>query len=415
MLNAKTGLFNLNVATGNQSITGLGFQPKIIFFIFCNDTSDIVTEVANVNLSIGVYGLGTANGRSAANFCDNGAETSNARSDNSAAAVLLSKRDADATTDVTASGVSLDSDGFTINQSTTPANNYQIGYLALGGDDLTNVAYSSTTTRSSAGAQSISTGFQPDCVMLMGMGTNIGVDASYGMGFAHTGVNGASMAMFDDDNDANTNGFKFFNSNRITDGYNAGSGLNFKAVLSSMDASGFTLNWTAASGARPMIYAALKGMRVKTGSFQLNTTTGVQEITGVGFQPKAGIFISSLSTADPSSQVSDYAYSIGFATSFEQRYMICGRSQTGQAISKCNHASHSEHILRNLTPFPGSIQEEVDFQQWLPDGFSVDIETALGANPSRIAYMVFGDTEDADPHDSSVFTKGGALAAFLDD
>jgi hypothetical protein len=133
-VNAASGALALNVATGNQSVSGLGFTPKLVIFQSTPDTANIVTSVANSHWSMGAFD-GVTKSVHAAN-ARNGTFTSDtARYTDITNGIYVADPPGTMTPDYIAAPVSLDADGFTINISNAPPINYRFGYFALGGSD----------------------------------------------------------------------------------------------------------------------------------------------------------------------------------------------------------------------------------------------------------------------------------------
>lgn len=129
-ISVKAGSFNLSTSTGNQSVTGVGFQPEgIIFFSFCEAATDSVL--------------------SAGSFCYAAAKSSTERfviawdrpdEGNRFADMSLDRAQvfqAVTTTgtpviDAEADFVSMDADGFTLNNGTVDATSRQVCFIAFG-------------------------------------------------------------------------------------------------------------------------------------------------------------------------------------------------------------------------------------------------------------------------------------------
>jgi hypothetical protein len=87
--------------------------------------------------------------------------------------------------------------------------------------------------------------------------------------------------------------------NRIVTTLNAGTVHN-AASLVSLDADGFTLNWTDRAASDVFFVLSLKGGSYKLGFGDYKLTTGTEPYTGVGFQPKGVMFVSDGSEWDES-------------------------------------------------------------------------------------------------------------------
>ena len=99
-------------STGNKAITGVGFQPKIVCFTLLNPGSSTVASLSSGAMT------SSAQYASAMVYAESG---TNAARSSSTSLCILAISSSDASTNLGASYVSMDSDGFTINVST--ANN----------------------------------------------------------------------------------------------------------------------------------------------------------------------------------------------------------------------------------------------------------------------------------------------------
>src|SRR5262245_23350603 len=107
-LSAKVGSFALNTSTGNQSVSGLGFQPKVVIFFYNSATSDSTN--ANARIGFGV-GISSSDRRAIYNVSiDNQASSTNTAANQNTSCIYLGGNPI-------ADLVSLDSDGFTVNLS----------------------------------------------------------------------------------------------------------------------------------------------------------------------------------------------------------------------------------------------------------------------------------------------------------
>lgn len=115
---------------------------------------------------------------------------------------------------------------------------------------------------------------------------------------------------------------------------------------------------------------------IHVGSFTLNTSTGTQDITGVGFQPKAIIFFGPRQSSTGAN--SNAGYFIGFASSSTNRACVWNRSNDSSGTSQTYVRHSNVHCIIGTNP-TNVIREEVDFDSFLADGFRIDIESANNA------------------------------------
>jgi len=185
---AYRGVFAANTSTGNQSVTGLGFQPKVVLFWATRNTAHGFLA-ATIQQMFGVAVSSTQRwvyvGAS-----DNAAASSNAgrASFNTQCIRILS--DGTPTLDAVADFVSQDSDGFTINWSDAPSTAILVHYLALGGASLNVFAGSSATPSANGNASYTGVGFQPGFVLTAYNVANVGsnfTEHNLTLGFASVG------------------------------------------------------------------------------------------------------------------------------------------------------------------------------------------------------------------------------------
>jgi len=154
-LSTKAGSFALNTSTGNQSVTGVGFQPEAIIFVGNNLTAD--GNAANATLILGFATSSTNRTTQSTRGFDGSNPTDASRS--TVATKVVSLANSSDTIILDADFVSFDADGFTINITTSDGVAYIMNYIALGGTDLTNSTILQFTTKTSTGSQA----YTEDC------------------------------------------------------------------------------------------------------------------------------------------------------------------------------------------------------------------------------------------------------------
>lgn len=392
-LATKAGSFALNATTGNQSITGLGFQPKAIIFFGNNLTSD--TNAANATFLLGFATSPTSRAtQGIVGF--NGSTPNTDASKGISGTKCLSMNNSSDTVILDADLVSMDADGFTINITTTNGTAYILNYLALGGTDLTNATVLGFDTKTSAGNQAYTgAGFQPDALFLMSSSASTTPASSnsglLGIGFG-TGATaraansiriGAAVVLQINEKTQLTN--KILNET-------SGGATFLSADLVSLDADGFTLNYTTASAtARKSWALCLKGGKYKVGSFNQATSTGNQATTGVGFQP-TGLLLTSQNAATSASIISDNKLSVGAATSSSARFALWEGDQNG-VIPQVSHSDLSRTAVMRMMSHGATptLDAAADFVSLDSDGFTLNWGTA-DATAREILYLAFGSS-----------------------
>lgn len=416
-LNVKCGTFALNTSTGNQSITGVGFEPKIVFFLNAPDTADITTDVANYHQMFGAAASSSQEFVMYANSI-NGQTTSDSMNIllTNACIVAYDPPGGSGAVDYQADFVSMDSGGFTINISNAPGVGYIVGYLALGGSDIENVKVSNFTWGVPTGVTTVSgVGFIPDALIVAGgdgAAGSVTAHMRFAIGFA-TDTNQGEIYVVDDDNAGTSNSARNSLDTRISN-QNIGAGAqNSTFGQFKNDGWDYTVNTSPPTG-RPAGYVAIKCTSVALGTTTLPTSTGSHAVTGIGFQPRAGLFFSPCSPLTASTN--DAQWSFGMAQSNLARFCTGGISDDNVADTVTSHLSTSQGIYRATTPLPGSVEEAADFSSWDANGFTLDVETAVGTNPAVIHYMVFGgDAPPSDPGGSGGDGGAGTFSGFGDE
>ena len=171
-LSAAVGNFNTGTgaATTTVVVSGLGFQPKVVFLWWSGRTE--TTDTAGRLDHKRGFGcaISTTDRRSLASLSQDTPTTmvTNHSQDDTECVYITTTADAiDGKLDVQ----SIDSGGFTLVVDDQFTADYRVHYLAVGGTDLTNAEGGSFSKSTSAGDQDVtSVSFQPDCVLLFSSG-----------------------------------------------------------------------------------------------------------------------------------------------------------------------------------------------------------------------------------------------------
>lgn len=379
--------------TGNQSVTGFGFQP-------------IVTLLWGTEYTAGGSGASSLHSfsfGSAVDATDYRAVTANAdytaTSDNAFSHTAARCHTVISNAGVETAGatfVSNDTDGFTINWAAANATARIVCYLSLGGTTLTRAKTGQFTKATTTGQQRVTgVGFKPTGVIffMSTIGTaappqtadgTAGMEIGFARSSAQQGLSGAVFL----DNIATTDNFGH-RTVRITTCWEeviAGATASIGALVT-MDRDGFTINWTtAAATATYIFYVAIQGPLIFVGSGTAKTSTGTQAITGVGFKPVAGLFTTIAQAAT------------GIAT---EAGMSFGAMTTASARSAINMNADGDQfpadgllditkVLRAYYQRGGSVAT-ADFSSWDNDGFTLNYSAADGT-AFIYNYMMFGYT-----------------------
>jgi hypothetical protein len=382
----KVGSFSLNTSTGTQSVTGVGFQPKALILWASDQTAD--GSGADIQASIGFGTSSTNRGVSSANAEDNQA-TSDRNCQYDGARILIINTAGTSTTRMRADIESLDADGFTLDIEATDAVAYQVGYMAIGGTDLSNATVLTFTSAASTGNTSYTgAGFQPDCVLFAGARTT---DSGPCLGAALSSSAEWISMSYGEDNAGTSETASYQVSTSCVGTMNASNTFQL-ADFVSMDADGFTLNWSKANGASPGFHIALclKGGSYAVGQATQKTSTGTQATTGVGFQPK-GLLLASINNTATTSAIQQSRWSAGFASGTSARGCIWGGSQDNVGTTVCDHDIDTAAVLKMLTEGTPTLNAEADLSSFDSDGFTLNWTTA-DATAREFNFLAFGDT-----------------------
>lgn len=397
-LKSLAGSFAQNTATGNQSITGLGFQPKIIFFMANNKTAD--GAAVHCERLFGVAISSSDRRVSFGSFSDGGAANENCAHElDTACLTFLSPNSS--TVLAQADFVSMDSDGFTVNWTTADATARVINFVALGGSGLTNVKSGHAAEKATTGNQAYTgIGFQPDCVLMFYNISNTIAPPRLTQGIAANPRGRLGWAVSSSQRGGFTDLLSFSGTSlmktyqRSSSAYSriqsAGASMSAEADLVSMDADGFTLNWTTASATAVFFYIALKGCQVSAGSFNQATSTGHQGLTGVGFKPIA-VMMQSINQATSSSIQGSVRSSWGMASGPSNRCSLWKGAVDGGANNNCSQDLDRTKVLKMMTANGASptTQAAADFVSFGQNGFTINNTTVDGTS-REVLYLLFG-------------------------
>jgi hypothetical protein len=287
--NVKSGILTSPTATGNVSYTGPGFQPDFIM-LWGNQTT-------TAGATGSTFGLGFAtsssnqvvlSAASQNNLIPSGTRRYQ-RSDNVLCLVELDGSDLGSPNSACFGGslVSMDTNGFTINWSVaiTAGQSKSFGYLAVKGG---NWKVGSSTSKTSTGTQAVTgVGFQPNGLILASVcqisstGVGTGNRISFGGGSSSSDnrcvFSGDTTALSTTVSASIQKAAKCISA--ITEAAtHTSSTVNAEAAISTLDASGFTLNWSTASATLyEFLYVAVGG-----GAAPQNITKGLTETVTVG-------------------------------------------------------------------------------------------------------------------------------------
>jgi hypothetical protein len=262
LTNAAIKQFTSPTSTGNQSTTGVGFQPDaVLFFSTGQATAPPATLGSNIPMD---QGWMTAAAQGAMAWTNTAGTTVNAYQRTASAFAGLSS----SSKVLEATYVSLDSDGFTLNWTSVLASARYVWAVCLKGGQYKLGAFDKPTATGNSGVTGV--GFQPAVEAFLSFGiaaqTTVSTAARAAMGAATGTANRSSVANSDEGT--------FTNQSYLTttaalrqDGDGTAVG---EADFVSHDSDGFTLNWTTADAtARQVLYLAVGSSPVAAAPPQL--------------------------------------------------------------------------------------------------------------------------------------------------
>jgi len=391
---AKKGTFTLPTS-GSIVETGVGFQPKALM-MWCTRVTAAGYAV-DQGVTFGMATAPTTNIVSASTYSEDNVGTINSVQyiRNTSCLAVIVRSGGINIVKVILTLTSFDSDGFTLNCSGGSDSLFIVHYLALGGTDLTDAwagQITSPTVASSVGYTD--PGFQPDLLLVVSPGSMTAATqtstpgSKFGIGAADASLN--QFTSFAVENSAiPTDLHSLQKAEFIHTLANAGTD-SCVANLTSMDPTGFTLNWsTAQATARYFNILALKGGSYKVVADTQKTSTGTQAKTGIGFTPKALMLFGANLPSSASVDATLASTSVGASDGTTEGGVWTG-STDNVSTTDNNSATVTDKILRHATN-PSTTNAEADLSSFDSDGYTLDWTTA-DATAREFISVVFGSS-----------------------
>jgi hypothetical protein len=398
---AKQGTLTVPAATGLQTYT-VGFQPTAILYwssgVAAGDTADGIWMIGMQSTAA------TGDGSSLSTHAQsNNVASTNAGGslDNLNNAPAVPQNATSASSSATLSSTS--STGFTLNWTFVQGTGVSVHYLALGGTECLATS-KSFTQRTTTGTQAITgVGFQPKLVIFTYSQNNL--NGGYGVASSSTSRWACSYSMAGGASMSSTNLVS-----RIQDTTKCISLLNSGGVtttmcaadLTTMDADGFTLNWTTATSTTLQCrYLAIGGAgQFATGTFtkSANTTDTTQTINaGLATAPGAYMVFGAATTSNTATQTG-WRQSIGGSdgTSYNS---CCCEVKTGVINTQARRYSDSgggANTVQRQRAVPASVSAAganeviLDHNSFTSSGFVLDYATNAVTTQYIFPWIVFG-------------------------
>ncbi len=273
-------------APASQPITGIGFAPKALILWTVGATS-ANTYAGHIRHAFGISD-GATSGCVASALDD---ATANTNAAHNTATKALCVVDGNGTV-LAECSVTFDADGFTLSWTTNNATAYIINYMALGGDDLTNAKVLQWQTITSTGDQAVTgVGFQPDAMIgIISFSPTLDVPATWAADETITIATAASQwCMGWTCADAAASGLSYSGIASTGDIQDFRGAMDYRAVLKSLDADGWTYTWNIAPAYTFYAFQlCLRGGSYKAGytTKSVSAAPTTQTITGLGFTPE---------------------------------------------------------------------------------------------------------------------------------
>jgi len=385
-MQSKRSEFNGSGSTGNQSVTGVGFQPEFLIIISCLATT-------NTTLDDGHFVLGMASGSSdqqAIHMSDDGAQLTinSSRAQKSGKIICATNANGSAVA-LEAALVSFDADGFTINWSV--ASSAKFHYIAMAGADF-QAHVDSFDMNGSTGQQTV-TGvpFQPKAVLFFGVidNTTEGTTTSgkLSIGCATASNERWALSLYNLDAQAASVAKSYLTESKCivrTDH----SAVTLAADFVAFTSDGFTVDITTALACR-MPFVCFGG----SADFQANTVTqptsnGAVAESGIGLAPDAVILVGSkIATLD--TITADANTSFGWADENADESFLTLDIDDAAGVSDSRSAHNSNACVVKVRA-DGDVTEAVAVMSSLDsDGFTLNW-TTTNALASIIGYLAMG-------------------------
>lgn len=384
----KTGSFTLSTSNGNQSVTGLGFQPKAIIFTFIPETGAINDFGSSGSIA---FGMATSSTNRMVISRAKGS-TAATRTDDTKCIAYYSIAGAKV---LEADFVSMDSGGFTINNTTAYTTGWVVTYWAIGGADITNAVIKEFTSPASTGLASITgVGFQPQAMIVASAGlttaaTTSTTHAIMGLGMAVGSQMGTSTI---------TDITRYQTTTELMTVYSTGSTKAIEYALTSMDLDGFTLNHTTTTSGAYSWALCLRGGSYWVGTgLQPTSTIPVTYNLPSGYTwTPTGVFVTSVNnTAGAAVDTATSSIVIGSTSSTSNMQYIWTGDKTSAVDAR---ALNLGNVIASYTPSNSSLNPTSQaYVSALSAGSFAFTWGTADATQRQFLYLAVGNANTATP------------------
>jgi hypothetical protein len=409
----KVGSFTWSAgALGTEVVTGVGFQPVLVI-IFAQDLSSFGAFAEEQNISVG-FGTASGAGNNKTMFYGSGWHGGTVLP--TAVGGIADDRvithiNAAEFLNMVGTLVSLDADGFTVEATQGGTDGEVFQYLAIGGAGVS-AKIGTATWNTSTGAQAITgVGFAPSVVML---GAVVETDGAVSWGWCDGALRqGAVASHFLDVASAPSQSKRYYSVTSALALLSPSTGaLVGLAAVDSLDADGFTLDWTTAYGTSgTFAYIALAGVDAHAGVVTQPSATGDQVVSSLSVTPGAVMLASTAQTA-PATVDDSFRLALGFGQVGANQCAWSGDIHAAAnfpARRSLRHASNTAAVLAALPTGTntGTVEAAARVSALATDGFTLNWTTA-DSTARQMLYLALGATPPP-----PVFTLGGALSGVV--
>jgi hypothetical protein len=313
--------------------------------------------------------------------------------------------------------VSLDADGFTVNYAAAPVGAYLVGYLALGGSDLTNVKVSQHLTPATAVEQAYTgAGFQPDFALFFVNQSSSTDDDTFNHAFTSMGyMNATEQATggttISDGRSTPNRKYRVQETTNVMRQYSQ-SGNQLTTAdpgTSRFNADGFTLDFTDVAGTqRYFSTLLLKGGEYDIISTTSPTSTGADQVTST-VSPLA-IFLQSFMAGVIADRLDNSRLALGVGTGPGETWASM-QYDKNEPSSEASRRTESDEIIGSYGPTT-TVAEEANLVSMDEDAFTLNWGVADSGTARHIIGWAVGnslpttaDDDSGNSHDGT-YTNG---------
>lgn len=386
-----SGQISAPASTGSQAYTGWGFTPKAVIFSCTNQsTANSISTTCYYMTGFSTTGkqvaLSMASLDNVSHDADAGGSHSNAH--------CVHMANYGGTTVLAAALTSFDSDGITLNWTTT-SSGIKINVLAIGGTGVDSVYIKEITSPGSTGSVGYTGfGFQPDHLMCIGSNyTSAPAANSSTIGYTSFGVCDTSLNQITANGQTRsgpTNYSILYDGSLFQACSSSDGSISQRMTVTALDSDGFTANWnTSASSGAYLWVLGIKGGSSAVGKKAVATATGSSSITGQSFEPKGVIFFSAGLASGTSFTLSNN-HMIGLCGSTVSNANVAVTTNGGLKNSSDYRSYNTNKIIRFNTA--SSLTKEAALSSYNSDGLTLNYTTA-DSSTYDLGYILLGGEE----------------------